>query len=1203
MLKQYHVSKNLIDITQSEQGGIDASGNLVSGTTLYRSTVYTPINATMTTWVRYAHDLLRLYFYESDKTFISRIEIPVNTDYQISFPQDTAYIKWSAYKSGGIDLTEVEYMSIMLNEGSSALPYEPSDVKHDTLTTLPSTIYTNGTPLNSWSIYGAMSQSGTPSPSAPIYPQEVGDKTAQLIPEIVQGGVSANNGAISSSSNRVRTDYVSVVAGKTYTVYGGNLMISASAFYNNGVYVAAGIQSSGYTKTFTVPKGANQTAIGFRNLEGTDITPSDISGYMLNEGSYALPYEPYGVKFPIVSGGTTTTVYSAEAIRAIGTYVDIKSDSQEDRVIKKLVLTGQENWRTHETLTHRFEYVTGNAVINTVGLSSHYIMDVKSDNTYDHYYLTTQGLLYMFDTNYSDATSWKAYLAAQYAAGTPVCVWYVPSTATTTSVTTPAIPTSFGENIINVGTTLTPPRVDVSYTQYPWHEIPYYLYGTEQETVTELPTEIMADGNNAIVSIYGNMSQSGTPSPSSPVYPHEVGDRTANLFDTANMIYGSWTGSSGGESVANYAARTQNLPASSIVVSVNSDTIPYSYSIVWVDSNDTFIQRDHIGSKSQIPLPQTFSPPNDAVYFYMQVSCGATQSDVMTKAILDSYKIMLNTGDQALPYQPYGYIIPIPCGNVTTKVWLGDVSSTRVIKKLVLTGEEDWIKATSSPGFYFNEVTDYLKEQKVICICSHYEAQENVGWIANVAEGKVCFAYNTSRLYIRDGVITELAAFETYLQQQHANGTPVTVWYVLAAPVTEVLNEPLRKIGNYVDTAAISSVPTIDGKQTFDIQTTLEPSQVDITYHGWHKPYIPKKFSLTESTITTLPTTIYTGGTSLNSYKIYGAMTQSGTPSPSNPIYPIECGDKTANLFDYKTAYAAYLQPNGDVSTTGVILNRIPNSLADYIGETVTISIYCKNVFATRIFINAKINNVDIQGSSVYRGNSGYLTLTVTPQTLDDRWFISYGSQATGNETLSQFMLNTGSTALPYVPYGVKFPVECGNTTTPIYSTEPIRAIGNYVDWKSNTQEYRAIRQLVLTGQESTWAQDGSSSGVNRYRVKLADALKSSVTYSDQFYSSHYERQSSAAYSVNKSFLYNGSAVWCYMCVDNTTYPTVDDYKTYLAAQYAAGTPVTIWYVLASPTTTPIEAPTIPTIQDTQVFDVNTTLPPSKVELEYHDWQ
>ena len=153
----------------------------------------------------------------------------------------------------------------------------------------------------------------------------------------------------------------------------------------------------------------------------------------------------------------------------------------------------------------------------------------------------------------------------------------------------------------------------------------------------------------------------GQPSPN-PDYPQEIvscGDRTGNLFDTADMIYGSWTGSSGGVSVANYAARTQNLPASSLAVSVNSDTIPYSYSIIWLDSNDTFISRDHIGSKSQIPLPQTFSPPNNAVHFYMQISCGSTQSDVMTKAILDSYKIMLNTGSTALPYEPYGYKIPV----------------------------------------------------------------------------------------------------------------------------------------------------------------------------------------------------------------------------------------------------------------------------------------------------------------------------------------------------------------------------------------------------------------------------------------------------------------------------------------------------------------------------------------------------------------
>ena len=37
------------------------------------------------------------------------------------------------------------------------------------------------------------------------------------------------------------------------------------------------------------------------------------------------------------------------------------------------------------------------------------------------------------------------------------------------------------------------------------------------------------------------------------------------------------------------------------------------------------------------------------------------------------------------------------------------------------------------------------------------------------------------------------------------------------------------------------TVPTTEGYQTFDVQTTLKPSKVEVTYHGWHQ-YTPKEY-------------------------------------------------------------------------------------------------------------------------------------------------------------------------------------------------------------------------------------------------------------------------------------------------------------------------------------------------------------------------
>ena len=95
-------------------------------------------------------------------------------------------------------------------------------------------------------------------------------------------------------------------------------------------------------------------------------------------------------------------------------------------------------------------------------------------------------------------------------------------------------------------------------------------------------------------------------------------------------------------------------------------------------------------------------------------------------------------------------------------------------------------------------------------------------------------------LYIRNTDYTTSSGFKAYLAAQYAAGTPVCVWYVLATPQTTTLNEPIRKIGDYADTVTTNTIPTTSTESTFDVDTTLKPSKVELTYHGWH-PHSDKK--------------------------------------------------------------------------------------------------------------------------------------------------------------------------------------------------------------------------------------------------------------------------------------------------------------------------------------------------------------------------
>jgi hypothetical protein len=83
--------------------------------------------------------------------------------------------------------------------------------------------------------------------------------------------------------------------------------------------------------------------------------------------------------------------------------------------------------------------------------------------------------------------------------------------------------------------------------------------------------------------------------------------------------------------------------------------------------------------------------------------------------------------------------------------------------------------------------------------------------------------------------VTTSDEFKAYLAQQYPNGTPVTVWYVLATEETGILNEPLRKIGDYADTIdstqTTTQIPTSAGSTTISwAGEGLAPSEVEFEY-------------------------------------------------------------------------------------------------------------------------------------------------------------------------------------------------------------------------------------------------------------------------------------------------------------------------------------------------------------------------------------
>ena len=233
----------------------------------------------------------------------------------------------------------------------------------------------------------------------------------------------------------------------------------------------------------------------------------------------------------------------------------------------------------------------------------------------------------------------------------------------------------------------------------------------------------------------------------------------------------------------------------------------------------------------------------------------------------------------------------------------------------------------------------------------------------------------------------------------------------------------------------------------------------------------------------TPPLSFSANGDNLIAWAVYGNMTQTGTPTPSNPIYPTEFGD---------------------IVTTGE--------------------------------------------------HSGEYTITIT---------------------------NSG-------------------TTTNIYLDEPLRKIASYSDIKSKSAETRNIKKIVFTGEENWTKNTTAVSGTSLFLMAITDALADVAPICTHYIGSNansYKKIPTNGITVS---VMSGSTQRMVVNMGDT-FTETEEFTSYLAEQYAAGTPVCLWYVLAESTTESIEAPAIPTVNGSNTIDIDKTLPPSKMYIKYKE--
>ena len=192
---------------------------------------------------------------------------------------------------------------------------------------------------------------------------------------------------------------------------------------------------------------------------------------------------------------------------------------------------------------------------------------------------------------------------------------------------------------------------------------------------------------------------------------------------------------------------------------------------------------------------------------------------------------------------------------------------------------------------------------------------------------------------------------------------------------------------------------------------------------------------------------------------------------------------------------------------------------------------------------------------------------------------------------VSNIQIEEGTTATPYEPYHEPI-------TTPIYLDTPLYKIGKYADSRGMTEEVRVVKELVLTGKED-WYYMPNYDVENTVRIHSM-AILQGIKATMLELCSHFEHMNYSSLNVaNKPAFSIANGTQLVFRISKVEGSAATYFKAYLAAQYAAGTPVKVYYAMKTPETKTVEPVEIPTLNGTTVIDVDTAVKPESMTIKY----
>ena len=152
-----------------------------------------------------------------------------------------------------------------------------------------------------------------------------------------------------------------------------------------------------------------------------------------------------------------------------------------------------------------------------------------------------------------------------------------------------------------------------------------------------------------------------------------VGDKTENLFD-GDFLQGYWAYADGVWTQSSVWIATKKIPCkSSTTYTFSFNQTSRWYGFVWFDFNGNYISTNNQQNTSSIQYRSysAISPPNAAYMVIDVAGYPYYNSTILPNDITD---FMLVENSTPLPYEPYGYKVPVTVSNgadiLTTPIYL-----------------------------------------------------------------------------------------------------------------------------------------------------------------------------------------------------------------------------------------------------------------------------------------------------------------------------------------------------------------------------------------------------------------------------------------------------------------------------------------------------------------------------------------------------